>query len=476
MGLSYSDVDEMMGSASTYEDISDYDYENESVRHFENQSKEELDGERQNHPGMFDSNIHMHQNYQSRRCVKKSESESTLPVRQRRSSDISDFSYSDNESINPQEVLDSSLNTRLPVNESEVGDLKRSSELSFPNSLSHGHSDSVVWRKNRPRNNRQLSSSGVSDVDESPSYTSKKNPTKTRKNKYRKRRSLRTSPISSDFGISASDVDESGWNFKENNTGVEEEASETTGDAVSRESNDDGSAPEQFGSTNVIETINCEICCDVDSKTTRCELCERAICETCMPQHFDMHAAEVTARLENLNKLMHSIRNELPPCRIMAEVDDVAEELVAAGNKAIERAFSVYQVASNECTSVIGSLVDRRIKISASIKFLIRQIPTVLHSEDLCELLYFKNVFKGVEENLAELAIATTDPKSKEVEKLEITSTFSPTGPLLGPNSLILSLGNFDYCQGQSESQTKLDLLSQPWTDMHFSNEHQFEN
>lgn len=78
---------------------------------------------------------------------------------------------------------------------------------------------------------------------------------------------------------------------------------------------------------------------------------------------------------------MLSIQNELPQYRITAKIDDAVSELVAAGNKALERAFNVYQVASAECSSFIGSLVDRRIKISASIKFLIRQIPTVLHSE-----------------------------------------------------------------------------------------------
>ena len=44
----------------------------------------------------------------------------------------------------------------------------------------------------------------------------------------------------------------------------------------------------------------------------------------------------------------------------------------------------------------------------------------------MCELMHFIKVAKGVKERMENLRIALKNPKSKEILKLSVTSTYSP--------------------------------------------------
>ncbi|VDO04066.1 unnamed protein product [Rodentolepis nana] len=161
-----------------------------------------------------------------------------------------------------------------------------------------------------------------------------------------------------------------------------------------------------------------------------------------------------------MTKLALAVQNEQPWNRLRRELDNAVMELLSASHKALQRACDVYQVASAECNDFIGSLVDRRINISTSTRYLIKRMPFVLYSDDLYELHNFQKVYKGVKERLAELSVEITDPRSKAMEKLALTKTFSPNGPFLGPNNLIISLGNLDCFQTHPEAQSKSGLFS----------------
>ncbi|KAM3174966.1 hypothetical protein ACTXT7_009474 [Hymenolepis weldensis] len=483
MGPSYSDVDEILESVPTegskkklvlksrrlesnyvgnmkafvvhtlvrgavifviYEDLSNFEYESISAGSrtiiYEIETSEGQDPQ-----AIPDANILRYQSFPLPQNSRKP-TDNTHPERQRKQSEISDYTYSDSEDRNSQESLDSSQNARFSGNYSEVKNRRTP-----PNELAPPTSS--LQRITRPRHIKSLSSSGFSDVDEfadsSPegrrakSKTNKTNEgtedkpntSQSRKRRHRRKRAIRTYPVTSespsDFGISTSDIDENLRNASEINVTEEkikedEETNVVDLNVESENSEEDEASTEESQFFDVEGMKKCDLCCDIDVKVKRCKLCERALCEGCSDQHFDMHAAELTARLQKLIELAFSIQRELPWNRLKAKIDDAVEELVTASNKALQRACDVYQAASLECNTFIGSLVDRRIKISASTKYLIKRIPVVLFSEDLCELQYFQKVYKSVRERLAELSIAITDPRSRGMERLALTTTFSP--------------------------------------------------
>ncbi|VDL59446.1 unnamed protein product [Hymenolepis diminuta] len=471
MGPSYSDVDETLESVPTYESLSNFEYESISAGSrtiiYETETSEGQDPQ-----AIPDANILRHQSFPRTQNARRP-TDYIHPERQRKSSEISDFTYSDSEDRNSQESLDSIQNARLSGDNSEV-----ESHRTIPNDLAPPTCS--LQRITRPRHNKSLSSSGFSDVDEFSDSSSenrctksktnktnegtedKPNSSQIRKRRHRRKRAIRTYPMTSespyDFDISTSDIDENLRNANETNVPEgkikeDEETNVVDLNTESENSEEDWASAGESQFFDVEGVKKCDLCCDIDVKVKRCKLCERAFCEGCSDQHFDTHAAELTARLQKLIELALSIQKELPQNRLKAEIDDAVEELVTASNKALQRACDVYQAASLEYNTFIGSLVDRRIKISASTKYLIKRIPVVLFSEDLCELQYFQKVYKSVRERLAELSIAIKDPRSKGMERLALTSTFSSNGPFLGPNNLLILLGDLDCFQSYPEAQ-----------------------
>lgn len=86
-------------------------------------------------------------------------------------------------------------------------------------------------------------------------------------------------------------------------------------------------------------------------------------------------------RLERLRKLTVASSQKEARHRLMTEIDKTVLDLTIACNTAMDRAVDVYRATASISTSFIGSLVDRRIKLSNSLKYLLRQIPRILTSD-----------------------------------------------------------------------------------------------
>lgn len=59
-------------------------------------------------------------------------------------------------------------------------------------------------------------------------------------------------------------------------------------DVESENSEKDEASAEKSQFFDVEGVKKCDLCCDIDIKVKRCKLCERAWCEGCSDQHFDM--------------------------------------------------------------------------------------------------------------------------------------------------------------------------------------------
>nr|CDS34237.2 hypothetical transcript [Hymenolepis microstoma] len=446
----YSDVDESLEPVPTYEDLSDLEYERSSSGSRTISYKINTNRRQDPHaiPG---SNHRRHQSFPSGQSIGKIPT-NIYPARQRKSSEISDFFFTDSDSRSSPDSLDPSQIGGLSGNDAEIENRRTPS-------------NNRTSLTSRPRHSGSPGASNFSDVDEVPDSPSGRSRTRPKTNNANEGEGIEGESKSSqiwkqlwhernrangkysgasesppDLDTSASDIDENlrktgetnDSNIETNTVEVKEEGEEWEEDGTS-------TAESQFFKAE--EMKRCDLCSDIDVEVTRCKLCERDTCESCSDQHFDMHAEELTARLEKLNKLALAIQNELPQNRLKREIDNAVVELFSASVKALQRACEVYQAASSECNAYIGFLVDKRIKISTSTRYLTKRIPFVFYSDDLCELQHFKKVYQGAKERLSELSIEVTDPRSKAIEKLELTKTFSPNGPLLGPNNLIISLG-----------------------------------
>ena len=86
-------------------------------------------------------------------------------------------------------------------------------------------------------------------------------------------------------------------------------------------------------------------------------------------------------RLEALSSQANTMRANHLHYKLKVQIEEAIAEIALAACKSMNRATNIYQSASNECTAYIGSLVDQRIKLSNSLKYLHRQIPTVLATD-----------------------------------------------------------------------------------------------
>ena len=83
-------------------------------------------------------------------------------------------------------------------------------------------------------------------------------------------------------------------------------------------------------------------------------------------------------RLDDLQSRGNSLRENHLHYRLKIQIEEAIAELALACCKSMNRALILYHSTSSECTTFIGSLVDRRIKLTNSLKYLCRQIPSVL--------------------------------------------------------------------------------------------------
>ncbi|VDO01830.1 unnamed protein product [Rodentolepis nana] len=148
------------------------------------------------------------------------------PTRRRKSSEISDFYYTDSDDGSSQDSLDSSEIAELSENDSEVEIRRTPSNYCAPPT-------SGLLKVSRPKNSRSRAFSNLSDVDELPDCAPGISRAKIKTNKtnndgegvkgertsthilkrwHRRKRAGRrysvTSESSSDLGISTSDIDE----------------------------------------------------------------------------------------------------------------------------------------------------------------------------------------------------------------------------------------------------------------------------
>ncbi|VDM19409.1 unnamed protein product [Hydatigera taeniaeformis] len=359
-------------------------------------------------------------------------------------------------------------------------------KLPTAQSSGRGRFRNVTRRPYRRTIDLSLSSSGVSDVDELVDQRRKvidkhrrvnnkcsqdaertklqpNNPTTitscNRDCRQCKRRQTRLgkqlSATSTDLGISTSDIDDDILKST-HNTPPECSTSDSEMDEADEDTLTGGGMKTKLGRRRStlysrMEAHHCRMCCDIDAQTSECEFCGLALCDVCCRLHFNTHAADVKSRLERLrNQAVVSTSKEVRH-QLMLEIDKAALDLTIACNTALDRALDVYRATASVSTSFIGSLVDRRIKLSNSLKYLLRQIPRILLSDDVYELMYFVKVAKSVHERMEELKIAIGDPRSKEVFKLVLTNPFSSFAPLFEQNSLLLPLDNCDKLQDGCE-------------------------
>ncbi|KAL5971716.1 hypothetical protein TSMEX_000542 [Taenia solium] len=404
----------------------------------------------------------------------------TLPTRQRTISDVSDTTQSDSEDGDTRASISTSLSG---ISSNAFGmDVRGRGRFRNAKRRSYGHTIDL-----------SLSSSSISDVDESVGQRRKavdnqrrvikkcrQEAHKRSKSQHEdstascdpdckqcKRRQARlaqqSSQASTDLGISTSDIDDDARKPTDTTASKiakpDSEIDEADEDTLTRKLVKTKLGCQSSTFYSRVEAHHCEMCCDIDAQTSECEFCGLTLCDVCCHLHFSMHAKDVKDRLDRLRNLAVSSSPKEAHHRLMVEIDEAVLDLTIASNMALDRAIDVYRATASISTSFIGSLVDRRIKLSNSLKYLLRQIPRILTSDDLYELMYFIKVAKSVHERMEELQIAIGDPRSEEVFKLVLTNAFSSFGPLFEQNSLLLPLDGCYQPQGQADVQSRSDGL-----------------
>ncbi|KAL5105845.1 hypothetical protein TcWFU_006638 [Taenia crassiceps] len=479
----YSDVDEVTNTLQTFSGLSDVE-----------NGGEEMSSTRCNQ-----TNYGREQKGRSDTSTPVQRHATAPPTRQRKISDVSDTTQSDGEDIDARATFTNMSLSSISSN---------ASRLDVPD---RGRSRGATRRPYRRTIDLSLSSSGVSDVDESVKHRHRAIDNQRRvSKKWRQEAEMMSKPqhkhsasncsnscnhdckqcqrrqtrlaqqssqASTDLGISTSDIDDNDDVDTNGGTNVDETTTNATKNATSKVDKTDSELDETDEDTltrklvktksrcqrptlySRAEAHHCKMCCDIDAQTSECEFCSLALCSVCCRLHFNMHAADVKNRLEHLCNLAVSSSQREVLNRLLVEIDKAILDLTIACNTAMDRAIDVYRATASISTSFIGSLVDRRIKLSNSLKYLLRQIPRILTSDDVYELMYFIKVAKSVHERMGELQIAIGDPRSKEVFKLVLTNAFSSFGPLFEQNSLLLPLDACDEPQGHSDIQSKLEEL-----------------
>ncbi|CDS36544.1 conserved hypothetical protein [Echinococcus multilocularis] len=485
MAPSYSDVDEVTGTLQTFQSLSDVECGGKEMsptqHHRDKYGRDEA-------ARSCDTSVQINKSFPARRSPRRRHA-IVLPTRRRKISDVSDIIHSDNKDRDAQDFFNTSPSS-ISGDTSEVNGERTSSEDEW----SHRRFKKITRRPYRCAIDSSLSSSGISDVDEPVDYRRKLGHSRRRvTNKWRRAAEERSKPLqedsittscnqecrqcrrrqtrlvqqssdtSTDLGISTSDIDNAACEPTKNTAfevaKADSEIDETDEDKLTRELVVAKLRCQRSTLYSLMEAHHCKMCCDIDAQTSKCEFCGLALCDVCFRLHFDTHAENVRNRLESLRKLVATDSQNQTRHRLVLEIDKSMLDLIIASNIALDRALDVYRGTASVCTSFIGSLVDRRIKISNSLKYLLRQIPRVLISGDMYEMMYFIKVAKSVYERMEELQIAIGDPRSKEVFKLSLTNAFSSFGPLFEQNSLLLPLDGYDHPQGHSDVQSNTELL-----------------
>ncbi|VDK38298.1 unnamed protein product [Taenia asiatica] len=424
----------------------------------------------------------------------------TLPTRQRTISDVSDTTQSDSEDGDTRASISTSLSGissnafgmevrgRGRFRNTKRRSFGRTADLSLSSSGISDVDESVEQRRKAVDNQRRVNKKCRHEAhkrskSQHKDSTASCNPDCRQCQRRQTRLAQQSSQASTDLGISTSDIDDDAHKPTDNTqlqqwlnyshcltyllfnssaskiAKTNSEIDEVDGDTLTRKLVKTGLRCQSSTLYSRVEAHHCEMCCDIDAQTSECEFCGLTLCGVCCRLHFSMHAKDVKDRLDHLRNLAVSSSPKEAHHRLMVEIDEAVLDLTIACNMALDRAIDVYRATASISTSFIGSLVDRRIKLSNSLKYLLRQIPRILISDDLYELMYFIKVAKSVHERMEELQIAIGDPRSEEVFKLVLTNAFSSFDPLFEQFSLLLPLDGCDQPQGQADVQSKSDGL-----------------